>query len=115
MRWITPQQLALTYRIPWMEAERIVREESARIWRHWRSGVALATINAAGLFWVIGGARSLFPELGKLALMGVELPGMLLLLLSFVLPRLLARGAILTRAQALGSAAGRDSEQLTLR
>ncbi|OZB59960.1 MAG: hypothetical protein B7X33_02470 [Lysobacterales bacterium 13-68-4] len=114
MRWITPRQLALTYRIPWIEAERIVREEGARIRRHGRSGLMFAIINAAGLFWVAGGARWLFPELGRLALMGIELPMLLVVALTLALPRLFASDAILARAEALAATADR-SEQLTLR
>jgi hypothetical protein len=98
MRWIAITRLARDHGLNWMEAERIVREETTHI-RKGRRGLMLALANLACLFWVIAGARWAFPGLGKFAMASAELPGLLLATALLALPRLFAHDAILARAR----------------
>jgi hypothetical protein len=99
MRWIATTQLARDHGLNWMEAERIISEETARVRRKGRSGVLLALANIACLLWVSAGARLAFPGLGRFAMASAELPAVLLMTALLVLSRLLAHDAILARAR----------------
>ena len=99
MRWIATDLLARDHGLNWMEAERIVREETARVRTQGRSAVMFTLVSFASLFWIIAGARWAFPGLGRLAMLGAEFPGVLLTTTLLVLPRLLAHDAILARAR----------------
>lgn len=99
MRWIATTRLAHDHGLNWMEAERIVREETARVRRKGRSGALFGLASLACILWVTGGARWAFPGLGRLAMLSVEFPGLLLMTVLLVLPRLLAHHAILARAR----------------
>jgi len=104
MRWIATTQLARDHGLNWMEAERIISEETARVRNKGRSGALFALASLACLIWVAGGARWVFPGLGKLAILGAEFPGFLLMTALLMLPRLLAHDAILARACERGPA-----------
>lgn len=98
MRWITGRRLALSYRISWTDAERIVREESRRAAARGRRVVVFSLIQLAGLLWILAGAHWLWPGLRGWTLVCTEFAGLLLMTPALVLPRLLARDAILARA-----------------
>lgn len=114
MRWITTRRLALAYRIPWTEADRIVREECLRAGTRGGRAWVLSLIQLTGLFWLLAGAQWLFPTLHGWALTATEFPGLLLTAPAIILPRLLAGDAILSRARALATITD-HSEQLPLR
>lgn len=99
MRWISPVRLAREQGISWMDAEAIIREETSRIrdrgpMRWWFNLIWLTS-----MLWTFAGARWLFPELGRLALFGVELGGLVVMMGAYCAPRVLARDAILQRAR----------------
>jgi len=113
MRWVTTRRLVRTYRIRWSQAERIVREECLRSGRG-RMGLVLSLIHLTGLGWLLFGAHWLFPAQHGWRRMGIESPGLLVSMITMLVPRLLARDAMRARAEALAATA-EDSEQLTLR
>lgn len=113
MRWITTRRLVRAYRIPWTQAERIVRDECLRAGTRGARTWLLSLIHLTGLFWLLAGAHWVFPTLHGWPLAGTESLGLLMTAPAFFLPRLLARDSMLERAKAL-AATGDRSEQLTL-
>ena len=114
MRWITTRRLARAYRLPWTQAERIVREECLRAGARGGRAWALALIHLTGLFWLLFGAHWLFPALHGWTRMGIESPGLLVSMITMLVPRLLAGDVMRARAEALAATA-EHSEQLPLR
>lgn len=114
MRWITTQRLARAYRIPWTHAERIVREECLRAGTRGARVWLLSLFHLTGLCWLLFGAHWLFPALHGWTRMGIESPGLLVSLITMLVPRLLAGDAMRARAEALAGTA-EHSEQLPLR
>lgn len=85
MRWITTRRLARAYRLPWTQAKRIVREECLRAGARGGRAWALVLIHLTGLFWLLAGARWMFPTLHEWPLAGTESLGLLLTTVAAVL------------------------------
>lgn len=104
LQWIGTVQLAREHGMRWVDADRIIREETHRVRCRGCTAVMFGLLHLACLFWVFGGARWLFPDQHGMTRFGLDLLALLGMTPMLFLPRLLAHDAILARARACGTA-----------
>ena len=106
MKWITSKKLQDEFGLSWAAAEQVIRDQVRMLDRRWDwRALLIGVLRFTGLLWGIVGARRVFPSMhgGRLALL--ELPGLAVLALAYlVLPRLLAADTILNVAKTRGMA-----------
>ena len=98
-RWISAGRLAREHGLSWVDAEKIIREETLRKRRQGRIGILFTLINMVCIFWIIGGASWLLPEAHGLARLATVVIAFTVQIAMLFVPRLWAGNAIVERAR----------------